>query len=136
VAEKTEPIEAIRPPNEPPAAPNPYPEGPCYSDREAQEQFGTFGEIAVTDQIEVNLDRIRSIIATLRPEFSTGDVIGGYNGVFCSNLNTPAQYSFNAQFGKILKRNNQELGIEEITESHPGKDDRGQPTTMSLWRRV
>jgi hypothetical protein len=95
-----------------------------------------FGEIAVTDQIEVNLDRIRSIIATLRPEFSTGDVIGGYNGVFCSNLNTPAQYSFNAQFGKILKRNNQELGIEEITESHPGKDDRGQPTTMSLWRRV
>lgn len=90
----------------------------------------------MTDHIEVSLDRVRSIIATLRPEFSTGDVIKGYNGAFCSNLNTPVHYSFNAQFGKILKRNNQELGIEEITESHLGKDDHGHPTTMSLWRRL
>lgn len=95
------------------------------------------GEIAVTERIEVSLDRIRSIIDELHVDrFSTGDIIKAYSGVFCSNLNTPAHYSFNAQFGKLLKRNKSNLRIRQIAESDQAKDDHGHPTSMSWWQRV
>jgi hypothetical protein len=90
----------------------------------------------MTETIDVCLDRIRSIIVELPDdEFSTGDVIRGYSGVFCSNLNTPANYSFNAQFGKLLKRNELNLGITQIDESRPTPDDHGHPTSCSVWKR-
>ena len=96
------------------------------------------GEIAVTERIDVSLDRIRSIIDELPPDddFSTGDAIRAYSGVFCSNLSTPAHYSFNAQFGKLLKRNESNLGIRQIDESRPATDDHGHPTSVSIWQRV
>lgn len=90
----------------------------------------------MTERIDVNLDRIRSIIDELPDDFSTGDVIRAYSGVFCSNLNTPAHYSFNAQFGKLLKRNESNLRIRQITESHPTTDDHGHLTSASIWRRI
>lgn len=91
----------------------------------------------MTEKIDVSLDRIRSIINELPPgDFSTGDVIRAYSGVFCSNLNTPAYYSFNAQFGKLLKRNELDLGIMQISKSDPAKDDFEHPTSESNWRRA
>lgn len=99
--------------------------------------LGTYERIAVTERIDVSLDRIRSIIDELPADgFSTGDVIRAYSGVFCSNLNTPAYYSFNAQFGKLLRRNESNLGIKQIAESHPATDDLAHPTRMSIWRRA
>lgn len=96
-----------------------------------------YGGIVVTERIDVSLVRIRSIIDELPADgFSTGDVIRAYSGVFCSNLNTPAHYSFNAQFGKLLKRNESNLGIRQITESHPATDDLDHPTSVSIWRRT
>jgi hypothetical protein len=90
----------------------------------------------VTESIDVSLDRIRAIIAELHDDrFSTGDVIRAYSGRFCSNLGTPAYYSFNAQFGKLLKRNAADLGIQQI-DSEGAQDDHGRPTSMSIWRRV
>ena len=91
----------------------------------------------MTEKIDVSLDRIRTIIDELPADgFSTGDVIRAYSGVFCSNLNTPVLYSFNAQFGKLLKRNESNLGISQIAESEPAKDDFDHPTSVSKWRRT
>ena len=86
--------------------------------------------------IEVSLDRIKAIIQTLNAEqFSTGDVIREYTGGFFSNKNTPAYYSFNAQFGKLLKRNMDRLGIREISSNVQVKDDHGHDTSASVWAR-
>lgn len=90
----------------------------------------------MTERIDVSLGRIRSIIDKLPDGFSTGDVISSYNGVFCSNLNTPAHYSFNAQFGKLLKRNEMNLRISQIAKSDRTKDDHGHPTSSSFWQHA
>lgn len=87
------------------------------------------------EAIEVSLERIRNIIASLpRERFSTGDVIREYCGSFCSNIGTPAHYSFNAQFGKLLKRNEIALGIVEIEKGVSTKDDHEHKTTTSFWQ--
>lgn len=88
------------------------------------------------EAIPVSLDRIREMIERIELEtFSTADVLRGYNGGFCTNHDTPAQFSFNAQFGKLLKRNEQALGIREIKANTSIKDDHGNPTTASMWAR-
>ena len=87
------------------------------------------------ESIQVSLDRIRSIIATFgSAPFTTADVIRQYSGSFCSNTGTPAYYSFNAQFGKLLKRNENELSIMEIQKDFGIKDDHGHSTSTSIWQ--
>ena len=87
------------------------------------------------EAIEVSLDRIKTIISTLPVEgFFTADVIEKYCGGFYSNIETPAYYSFNAQFGKLLRRNEEYLGITQVAESGPIKDKHGHPTSSSKWR--
>lgn len=86
------------------------------------------------DQIEVNLDRVKSIIDAFDSgKFSTADVLRDYGGGFFSNKETPVHYSFNAQFGKILKRNEANLGITEVESNFPITDDNGNNTSASLW---
>jgi len=69
----------------------------------------------VDETIEVSLERIRTIISTLDPlRFSTAEVIRGYCSGYFADLNTPAYYSFNAQFGKLFKRNGSRLGISQV----------------------
>lgn len=86
--------------------------------------------------IEVSLDRVKAITQAIESEeFSTGDVIREYGGGFFSNKNTPAYYSFNAQFGKLLKRNMTQLGIREVAANVQIKDDRGHETSASVWAR-
>ena len=88
------------------------------------------------ETIEVSLDRVRTVILEIdSPEFSTADVIRGYCGGFFANSGTPAYYSFNAQFGKLLKRNEGQLGIREIVANVRITDDRGQETSSSTWVR-
>ena len=87
------------------------------------------------EHIEVSLTRIACCINALgSPEFTTANVIGKYLGRFCSDVETPAVYSFNAQFGKILKRNETQLGITEIASNESIEDDHGHRTTASRWR--
>jgi len=88
------------------------------------------------DVIEVSLDRVRAIIIEFHDaRFSTADVIRSYCGGFFSNSGTPANYSFNAQFGKLLKRNETHLHIEQTEADSPIFDDHGHPTHSSFWRR-
>ncbi|WP_404419490.1 hypothetical protein [Marinospirillum sp.] len=88
------------------------------------------------EAIPVSLDRIRKMIAQIESEhFSTADVLRRYNGGFCSNHGTPAQFSFNAQFGKLLKRNAEDLGIREVEPDASIEDDHGHPTSSSIWAR-
>ena len=87
------------------------------------------------ERIEVSLTRIASCIDALgSDEFTTAELIRKYSGRFCSNLGVPAVYSFNAQFGKLLKRNELRLGITEIVSNEGTEDDHGHATTTSRWR--
>lgn len=88
------------------------------------------------ERIDVSLERIKGIIDEFETsEFSTADVIRGYSGGFFSNTGTPAFYSFNAQFGKLLKRNAVELMITEIASEVSIKDDCQKPTSTSIWAK-
>ncbi|MCA1778001.1 MAG: hypothetical protein LC637_01070 [Xanthomonadaceae bacterium] len=88
------------------------------------------------ESIPVSLDRIRETITKIESEtFSTADVLRGYSGGFCRNHGTPAHFSFNAQFGKLLKRNDKGLGIREVKSDVPIDDDHGHPTKTSIWTR-
>jgi len=90
----------------------------------------------VDETIEVSLERVRAVILEIEsPEFSTAEVIRGYCGGFFANTGTPAYYSFNAQFGKLLKRNFVTLGIKESTAKVPITDDNGHQTSASVWTR-
>lgn len=89
------------------------------------------------EEIRVNLARVKEIIFTfdIGSKFSTADIIEKYSGTFTSNINTPAYYSFNAQFGKLLKRSEKFLEISEVGANQPTKDCHGHDTTTSIWRR-
>jgi hypothetical protein len=87
------------------------------------------------EKINISVERVRSCIQALnRKEFTTADIIRTYFGRFCSNIGTPATYSFNAQFGKLLKRNKTELGITEIARNEAITDDHDHNTTTSRWK--
>lgn len=86
------------------------------------------------EQIEVSLDRIKIIIdEKMSRTFTTADILREYSGGFYSNISTPAVYSFNAQFGKLLKRNESKLQIKETRPKVPIKDDNGNNTKTSKW---
>ncbi|MBV6513798.1 MAG: hypothetical protein FMNOHCHN_03333 [Ignavibacteriaceae bacterium] len=88
----------------------------------------------MTDYIEVNIDRIKRSINKKRSEFfTTADIIREYSGGFYSNLGTPVKYSFNAQFGMILKRNARYLKIKEVQPKKQIRDDNGHITKSSKW---
>ncbi len=89
------------------------------------------------EKIEVSLHRIETIIDSLRSEsFTTVDVLKQYSGGFFSNISTPPAYSFNAQFGKLLKRNASNLKITEVESGVHIKDENGHSTTTSVWKSV
>lgn len=88
-----------------------------------------------TDKIEVSLDRVREIIKNFGSnEFSTADVLREYSGGFYSNKKTPAHYSFNAQFGKLLSKNSKYLGLIQVQDNAAVKDDGGHPTSSAFWK--
>ena len=89
------------------------------------------------ESIGVSLTRVENCIRALeRDEFTTADVIREYRGRFGSDLGTDAYYSFNAQFGKLLKDNETCLGIVQIASNTETKDDHGRRTHVSKWRLV
>ncbi|MHC4371558.1 MAG: hypothetical protein ACYSW8_28415 [Planctomycetota bacterium] len=88
------------------------------------------------DSIRVNLCTVKEIIDRFRQKTAsilTSDIIREYSGGFFSNIGIPAHQSFNAQFGKILKKHSVSLDIEEIAKDVPVYDDRGHSTTASRW---
>jgi len=88
------------------------------------------------ERIEVSLHRIEKTIYSLRGNtFTTADVLRKYSGGFYSNIGIPGVYSFNAQFGKLLKRNESVLKISEVNSGVKINDDNGHPTKTSKWRK-
>lgn len=87
------------------------------------------------EQIEVDLERIKNIIKDFdNNPFSTINIIEKYSGGFYSNIGTPAYHSLNAKFGKLLKRNEDNLGITQINKDVADKDNNGHITKTSIWR--
>jgi hypothetical protein len=90
----------------------------------------------VEEQIPVSIDRIKTIISEKMSEtFTTADILREYSGGFYSNIGTPPFFSFNAQFGKLLKRNESELQIKEVFPEMSIKDDNGHKTSTSKWEK-
>tara|TARA_R110002049_G_scaffold49267_2_gene141143 strand:+ start:1659 stop:1937 length:279 start_codon:yes stop_codon:yes gene_type:complete len=88
------------------------------------------------EDIAVSTNRIRQIIDAFgTSEFSTADVLREYSGGFYSNVGTPAQYSLNAQFGKLLQRNREAFRIREERSNVSIDDDNGHRTSTSFWRK-
>ncbi|MBF0274405.1 MAG: hypothetical protein HQK84_04145 [Nitrospinae bacterium] len=86
------------------------------------------------EQIGVSLNRVRDCILRIKQsKFTTADVLRKYLGHFSSDIGTEATYSFNAQFGALLKRNCDYLGIKELEKNISIEDDHGHKTTSSLW---
>lgn len=86
------------------------------------------------EQIEVSLDRIKIIIdEKMSRTFTTADILREYSGGFYSNIGTPPFYSFNAQFGKLLKRNESKLQIKEILPPVNIYDDNKHKTKSRKW---
>ena len=93
------------------------------------------------ENINVFLSRVRQCIEEcLRDSpsntFTTTDVIRKYLGHFHSDIGTPPGVSFNAQFGKRLKRNEDELGIAKVTAGERTRDDNRRKTSTSRWTRI
>lgn len=73
-------------------------------------------------------------LSALRRHFTTSDVIRRIRGSFCSDRNTPAAASPNANFGKMLSANSDRFHIELVLRGLHTRDDRGNRTTTALWR--
>jgi len=56
-------------------------------------------------------------------------LIRKYQGGYFKNTGTSPSQSFNANFGKLLKRNQTELGITELSSAEPT----GGATNSSIW---
>ena len=91
------------------------------------------------ETIDVSLTRVRRCIdeclqTSPSRTFTTIEVIRRYLGHFHSDVGTPPAISFNAQFGRLLKRNEARLGIVEDAAAEPALDDSGRDTSTSRWR--
>jgi hypothetical protein len=94
-------------------------------------------ELRMDERIEVSTERIGECICNLnKKEFTTADVLREYPGRFCSDTNTDVNYSFNAQFGKILSRNQDKLKIKKLAADIKIQDDFGNQTTTSKWQSL
>ncbi|MEE3662557.1 hypothetical protein V2I52_11595 [Brenneria sp. g21c3] len=85
------------------------------------------------DAITVNFERLGESLNKLREKNNSGkalttEIIEIYMGGFHSNKGVPVNDSWNAQFGKYLKRHAVELGISENR-----KNVRIGNTTASEW---
>ena len=88
---------------------------------------------------EFNADLIISLARTVESKrtFSpvtvkTIDIISAINGSYQVNENTPVAASKNAEYGRLLSRHRDALGIE-LQASVGVTDDDGQPSTSACW---
>ena len=80
------------------------------------------------DVITVDLGEVKRIIDDLRrsrDRIFTSDVIRAYCGGFFANRGISAAQSFNAQFGALLQKHAEYLGITMTRENVSVRDDRG-----------
>lgn len=88
------------------------------------------------ESLPISLARVSAIINQMHETFTTADIIRGYSGGFISNSKTPAIYSLNAQFGKLLRRNETVLRIKEVRANVSITDDTGNKTNTAKWKRL
>lgn len=89
------------------------------------------------ENITVDLNEVSNALNRIRArpasETFTSEVIREYMGGFLSNKGVPVHLSWNAQFGRILSKNAEALGIKELKPDQRVSDDLGRETTSSLW---
>ncbi|MDX5630734.1 MULTISPECIES: hypothetical protein [unclassified Brenneria] len=84
------------------------------------------------NRLEDTLDQLRTKVRNEKIDVYTTDIIDSYMGGVHRNKGVPAGISWNAQFGKYLKRHADELGIRELSSKNPLIIDGGN-TRASLW---
>ena len=86
--------------------------------------------------IPISIKRVRKCISQLQGEFTSADILRGYIGHFHRDKGAPAATSFNAQFGKWLRKNKENLGIKWAGRDKHVIDDAGGKTRAVAWRKV
>ena len=89
------------------------------------------------EHLKVDLDQVRAAIERVRvtqPQATTAEVIREYMGVFASNRSVPPDRSWNAQFGKLLSKHQESLGIRLISAGNAVRDALDHPTESALWQ--
>ncbi|MEC5318503.1 hypothetical protein VSX61_06065 [Brenneria populi subsp. brevivirga] len=84
------------------------------------------------NRLENTLNLLRAKVRDEKMDIYTTDIINNYMGGVYRNKGVPVGISWNAQFGKYLKRHADELGIRELSPKNPIKIDGGS-TSASLW---
>ena len=89
------------------------------------------------DSIPVYLERVIKILNEFRRSgrrtVPTSDILRKYSGGFYANRNIASAYSFNALFGKVLKRHGKDLSIKEVQSNVRITDDLKRQTKASIW---
>ncbi|MCK5655028.1 MAG: hypothetical protein KAI03_01895 [Candidatus Aureabacteria bacterium] len=92
----------------------------------------------MSEIILVNLEKIKTILGDFRNEgltkVSTTEVLQRYQGGYYKNTDTSPSKSINANFGRVLKHNEIELEITELSSEEPTVNNIGRETNPSLWQ--
>ena len=92
----------------------------------------------MNDNIQIDLEILGQKIADIRNSGAqsafTSDIIRAYMGGYFLNKGVAANISWNAQFGKLLSKHREQLGLEQVRSDASVNDDLGRPTTCSEWR--
>lgn len=91
--------------------------------------------------IKIDMEAVKKIIEEIganQKKISTIDVIRKYLGSYRNNSieYIALLYTFNSQFGRLLKNNMSGLNIKEVESGVDAKDDDGKKTTTSIWKAI
>jgi hypothetical protein len=91
----------------------------------------------MTEEIGIELSILDAILEVFRSEgaaeVTTLDILRRYQGGYFNNSNIAVNQSFNAKFGRALKRQEERLRIREVASRQPTTDDLKRKTTSSVW---
>ena len=111
---------------------------PTYTFTEKKRIRKDFGKrpsiLDVPYLLEIQIDSYRGFLQEGGREFSTADFIRKRDGQFLSERNAPAADSYNAQVGRFLSENKDELGVVKVADGKSIQDDDGHKTTTATWR--
>jgi hypothetical protein len=91
----------------------------------------------MTEEIIIEVSILERILNEMRTEglrvTTTINILRKYQGGYLKNSGISASQSFNAKFGKALKRQEVRLGIREVEQNLAVVDDFNGRTTCSAW---
>lgn len=87
--------------------------------------------------LSINKSKLKNFLGTFdKGTYSTCEIIDKYQGTYYLNKKIPAEYSWNANFGKILKQCMIDTNNTIIREVDSHITDKEHNTTSSIWEII